>query len=104
MTAFGRKNGPGGMNPGGRPSFGVARPMKGGSPAPTAPRMPQGGEQFPPLPEHATAVPSEAPATPSAGGGKNQDDAMARLSERMNATHENTEVGGFEASVHKIKE
>ena len=30
MSAFGRKNGVGGMAPGARPSFGVARPMKGG--------------------------------------------------------------------------
>jgi len=27
MSAFGRKNGPSGMAPGARPSFGVARPM-----------------------------------------------------------------------------
>ena len=34
MSAFGRKTGVGGMKPGARPSFGVAKPMKGGGPAP----------------------------------------------------------------------
>ena len=32
MSAFGRKNGIGGMQPGARPSFGVAMPMKSGAP------------------------------------------------------------------------
>ena len=48
MSAFGRKNGVGGMAAGARPSFGVARPMKGGIAKPEP--MPAGGEQFPPLP------------------------------------------------------
>ncbi|MCX7628715.1 MAG: hypothetical protein N2038_00530, partial [Geminicoccaceae bacterium] len=35
MNAFGRRNGLGGMAPGSRPAFGVARPLKGGiEPAP----------------------------------------------------------------------
>ena len=92
MSAFGRKNGQAGMASGARPKFGSARPMQGGAPAPSPSenkRDGNGGEQFPPLP---------------AEGGPN-DDAMARLSERMNAQHSNqSEVGGFEASVHKIKE
>ena len=52
MSAFGRKNGAGGMAAGARPNFGVARPMKGGGAAPkSAPEAaPPGGDQFPPLP------------------------------------------------------
>ncbi|MEO7826841.1 MAG: CpaF family protein, partial [Allosphingosinicella sp.] len=48
MSAFGRRPGNGGAS-GGRPSFGVARPMKGlaGGGAPVA--SPEGGDQFPPL-------------------------------------------------------
>ena len=75
MSAFGRKNGVGGMSPGARPSFGVAKPMKGGGAMP-APRAPTpGGEQFPPLPAELDAV---APA-PEANGGPNRGDAMSRL-------------------------
>ena len=97
MSAFGRKNGPAGMAPGARPQFGVARPMQGGGAAP----RPQGGEQFPPLPGSAPA------AAPSAGSSRptSPEEGMARLNERMNSTHSGqSEVGGFEASVHKIKE
>ena len=94
MSAFGRKNGVSGMAPGARPSFGVARPMKGSGALPKEP----GGEQFPPLPA------ADGPAAPSGGGNPNAGDAMSRLSDRANAVHEQVEVGGFEASVHKIKE
>ncbi|MGV3553792.1 MAG: CpaF family protein, partial [Croceibacterium sp.] len=94
MSAFGRKNGVTGLAPGARPSFGVARPMKGG---PT-PKEPGGGEQFPPLPG------SDLPSEPKAAFNPNSGDAMSRLSDRANAVHEQVEVGGFEASVHKIKE
>ncbi|TNE33728.1 MAG: CpaF family protein, partial [Alphaproteobacteria bacterium] len=102
MTAFGRKNGPGGMNPGGRPSFGVARPMKGGAGKP-ADDASQGGKQFPPLPEQGQA-PASAPAPSNNARPTGVEDAMNRLDDRMNSVHETTEVGGFEASVHKIKE
>src|SRR5690606_12357517 len=96
MSAFGRKNGVGGMAPGARPSFGVAKPMKGG-PAPIAPR---GGEQFPPIPGEAPAMEPTAPS-----GAPNRGDAMTRLADRANAVNDHkSEVGGFEASVHKIKE
>ena len=91
MSAFGRKNGVSGMAPGARPSFGVARPMKGGGPAPKE----TGGEQFPPLPASPDAV---------SGGNSDKGDAMSRLADRSNAVHEQVEIGGFEASVHKIKE
>jgi len=89
MSAFGRRNGPGNFGTGTRAQFGVARPMRGDAPAPAA-------EQFPPLPE-----PAEEPVETN----PNKGDAMARLADRMNATHETThKQEGFEASVHKIKE
>ncbi len=95
MSAFGRRNGPGGTAPGARPSFGVARPMKGGAVAGQGAPLP-GGEQFPPLPGEADHFAETAP---------NKGDAMTRLSDRANAVHEsNSQVGGFEQSVHKIKE
>src|SRR6187455_2065530 len=100
MSAFGRKNGIGGMQPGARPSFGVAKPMKSGV---TLPGQRPGGDQFPPLPGELDA----APPPPSSGGGaNNRADAMSRLADRANAAaaEGNSEVAGFEASVHKIKE
>ncbi|MBA4164437.1 MAG: flagellar protein FlaI [Erythrobacter sp.] len=104
MSAFGRRNGPGGLNPGARPSFGIARPMKGGERAAPVQAAPKGGEQFPPLPGQAA---TPAPAAPSSGSSsnRNQDDAMSRLAERSNTSHDNSsDFGGFEASIHKIKE
>ena len=80
MSAFGRKNGAGGMAPGSRPSFGVAKPMRGGAgpgPSQGAAKMPgePGGEQFPPIPadvgENAAANGAAAPAA----GGNRRDDA-----------------------------
>ncbi|HBQ92586.1 MAG TPA: flagellar protein FlaI, partial [Erythrobacter sp.] len=55
MSAFGRKNGPAGINAGARPQFGVAKPMRGGTPTPSpkSPEPDDGGEQFPPLPTDA---------------------------------------------------
>ena len=96
MSAFGRKSGVGAMAAGARPSFGVARPMKGGdAPKSGSAPMPGGGDQFPPLP------PSDAVVDPL---GKNAD-ALSRLAERANGVSEgNYEAQGFEASVHKIKE
>ncbi|KUO55434.1 MAG: flagellar protein FlaI [Sphingomonadales bacterium BRH_c42] len=104
MSAFGRRNGPGGINPGARPSFGVARPMKGGERAAPAQTAPKGGEQFPPLPGQA-AAPDPATRPSGSSSNRNQDDAMSRLAERANNTHDNaSDFGGFEASIHKIKE
>ena len=57
-----------------------------------------GGDQFPPLPgeDDPFATDSSAP---------NKGDAMTRLADRANAIHDSSlQVGGFEASVHKIKE
>ncbi len=101
MSAFGRKSGPGGMQSGERPAFGVARPMKGGdgksakTDAVPLPGADAGGEQFPPLPSE------------SAGGNQSAEpaDAMARLTDRANnVVSGEHKAEGFEASVHKIKE
>jgi pilus assembly protein CpaF len=94
MSAFGKRPGSNGGNGGGRPSFGVARPMKGGG-APAA--EPMGGEQFPPLP----MIPEPLPDSP--GGAI---DAMQRLADRQSASSEagSSRVEGFESSIHKIKE
>ena len=93
------------MRPGAKPAFGVARPMKGGA---SKSEEEKGGEQFPPLPGGAgSAEPakSSAPPPPKPSKGGSTADAMDRLTERMNATHAaEAEAGGFEASVHKIKE
>ena len=98
MSAFGKKGNAGGMKPGARPAFGVARPMKGGG------AVPRGGEQFPPIPGEAAARPAPAPAA-STSRPASTAEAIDRLNERMAAVNEsNSEVGGFEASVHKIKE
>ena len=96
MNAFGKRNGLGGA--GQRPSFGVARPMKGGA-------QPSGGEQFPPVddldeePESTgNDTASTAPATPVG--------AMDRHNDRQNASGAaaSSKGEGFEASVHRIKE
>ncbi|WNO53358.1 CpaF family protein [Stakelama saccharophila] len=102
MSAFGRRGGMGG----GRPSFGVARPMQGGAPERAEDR---GGSQFPPI--EADPLPDsgeEAPPpteTPAPTGGLGMD-AMARLTERQNASGEqgNSRSEGFESSIHRIKE
>jgi pilus assembly protein CpaF len=93
MNAFGKRSSLGsGSGGGGRPSFGVARPMKGGAPT--------GGEQFPAIEEAAlTPEPSIDPNNPLGG-------AMDRLNSRMNASADagSSKQEGFEASVHRIKE
>jgi pilus assembly protein CpaF len=96
VSAFGKKPG----LSGGRPAFGVARPMTGGAggqqssqSAPT-PLPPLGGEQFPSLDS------VELPGTPAP-----KADAMTRLAERSaGAPAEGSNDEGFGASVHKIKE
>lgn len=93
MSAFGKR---GGIS-GGRPSFGVAKPMK----ASTTSAPVEGGDQFPPLEDLA---PSTEPALDSSGGPSSG--AMDRLTARQNASGEqgNSKSEGFEASVHRIKE
>ncbi len=93
MSAFGKR---GSLSAGNRPSFGVAKPMKGGPGGTSA--APEGGDQFPPVEELENAV---APADGAPSGG-----AMDRLTARQNASGEaaSSKSEGFEASVHKIKE
>jgi pilus assembly protein CpaF len=97
MNAFGKRNG---LGAGQRPSFGVARPMKGGAGAAG------GGDQFPPVPEEVP-VPLDTEG-PSDGGGlpAQPGAAMDRLNDRQNSSGEraNHKAEGFEASVHRIKE
>ncbi|WP_188767271.1 CpaF family protein [Novosphingobium endophyticum] len=101
MSAFGRRNGIGGLGQGARPAFGVAKPLTGGSaaekapsPAPGGAPVP-GGNQFPPLPGES----------PAASPPNMREDAMSRLADRANAVHtSDSGQGGFEASIHKIKE
>ena len=105
MSAFGKKNGLGG----GKPSFGVAKPMNGSGKKTAKSDNPEdnlGGNQFPPiesipLPGEGATAPSPSPS-PSA---PDQNDAMARLSERSQPLAEGGDKEeGFGASVHKIKE
>ena len=105
MSAFGRRGGANGI-PGQRPSFGVARPMQGPSPAIPGSDT---ASQFPPI--DPTALPAVEAATPSAesappSGSAAAQDAMARLAVREAASGEAgvSTAEGFEASVHKIKE
>ncbi len=94
MNAFGRRQGLGSA-PGGRPAFGVARPMHGPGPAirPEPESPAPGGDQFPPL---STLAENAGPVP----------DAMQRLAERQAAPTEPTPARGegFEASIHRIKE
>jgi pilus assembly protein CpaF len=103
MSAFGRRGGNSGPT-GGRPSFGIASPMKGpgGRPAPAA--APEGGEQFPPLDTiDFQDADSDSFVPTSADRGA---DAMSRLADRQAASSEapSSKNEGFEASIHRIKE
>ncbi len=99
MSAFGKKNGLGG----GKPSFGVAKPMTGGSKKTAKSENPEddlGGNQFPPI--DSMPLPGESATPPAA---PDPGDAMARLSERSQPLAEGGDKEeGFGASVHKIKE
>ncbi len=99
MSAFGKRGGIGTS----RPSFGVAKPMKGGpsSPTPDSDEGSEGGDQFPPL--DALGQPGEEPDT---SGGVSPSGAMDRLNARQRLSGDAAagKVEGFEASVHKIKE
>jgi pilus assembly protein CpaF len=89
MSAFGKRGGVGGQ----RPSFGVARPMQGGGPAPAPAAPPRD------LPADPFPVNDAEPVAPPL-------DAMQRLADRQAASGEAgfAKAEGFEASVHKIKE
>jgi pilus assembly protein CpaF len=99
MSAFGRRGGANG-NGGGRPSFGVARPMKG--PGGAAPLSLDGGDQFPPLDDLPFAG-DDSFGAPAPG---EKADAMTRLAERQALSSEapTSKNEGFEASIHRIKE
>jgi pilus assembly protein CpaF len=93
MSAFGKRGGIGGAAAN-RPSFGIARPMQGGTAI--KPNEIEGGEQFPPVDLPADGSEQLLPA---------QHDAMARLTSRQDTTETGTSrVEGFEASIHRIKE
>ena len=99
MSAFGKRAGIGAA----RPSFGVAKPMKGGSGGPVSPSTPEpGGDQFPPLDDLTPTV--DAPV--SEEGSAPKQGAMDRLTARQNASGDqgSSKSEGFEASVHRIKE
>ncbi|MEG3147322.1 CpaF family protein [Sphingomonas sp. RT2P30] len=101
MSAFGRRSGVG-QGPGARPAFGVARPMQGGGPA--RPADTDGSDQFPSLGN--LPMPSALDPDPIGNMPGTQQDAMARLQERQNASGEAgaSKMEGFESSIHKIKE
>src|SRR6476469_8489535 len=97
MSAFGKRSGMGGS---GRPSFGVAKPMKGSATGGSSNSELAGGEQFPPIDE-LTPPADGPPSEPGTLGA-----AMDRLTARQNASGDqgSSKVEGFEASVHRIKE
>ncbi|UZK65924.1 CpaF family protein [Sphingomonas sp. M1-B02] len=109
MSAFGRRSGTSGGT-GGRPAFGVARPMQGPGPAPRPSDSPLGGEQFPPigsvpLPGASGDLDIMEQRDPASGSAANGD-AMQRLADRQAQSGDagNSRVEGFEASIHRIKE
>lgn len=96
MSAFGKRGGVNGLP--NRPSFGIARPMQGGSgPAPASARA---GDAAP----ESSAVPLPETETVAVAGPAM--DAMARLASREAASADAavSRQDGFEASIHKIKE
>ena len=96
MNAFGKRNGLG-SGAGGRASFGVARPMKGGA---------GGGDQFPSVDEDDELPETIAPEFGLTTGQAGTGGAMDRLNQRQNASGAAaaSKTEGFEASVHRIKE
>ncbi len=113
MSAFGRRSGMGSAT-GGRPAFGVARPMQGPMPGVRQPDpIPMGGDQFPPissvpLPGGGGLAGPVSIMEPRDPGGPSvaSSDAMQRLAERQAAPAElsGARNEGFEASIHRIKE
>ena len=99
MNAFGKRGGASGG--GGRPQFGVAKPMKSGGASPASASVPDEAEQFPPVSDLTSSLDGGAPE-PSAVGGA----AMDRLNNRQNGDggQASSKAEGFEAAVHRIKE
>jgi pilus assembly protein CpaF len=91
---------------GGRPSFGVARPMQGSGPA--RPADLDNAPQFPPLGQMPLAGGDLEPMPGEQSGAMPQGvgDAMQRLADRQALSGEagNSRVEGFETSIHRIKE
>ena len=79
MSAFGKRGGMGG----GRPNFGVAKPMKGGpAAAAVSSSAPEpGGEQFPPLDDLTPAI--DAPSAPKTASQRRRHGSPHRASERQ---------------------
>jgi pilus assembly protein CpaF len=107
MSAFGKRPGTGGA--GGRPAFGVARPMQGGGASPVRPddEALSGGSQFPPVQSapFGGPPPGEDGALAEVVVAAPHMDAMARLAQReADVDDAPKKVEGFEASIHKIKE
>ena len=100
MSAFGRRNG---MNPGqpNRPAFGVARPMHGGGRPDDSTDAGMSAGDIVAKPVEELLGDQFSPNMPAAAV-----DAMARLTERQNASAEagSSRSEGFEASIHRIKE
>lgn len=90
----------GGNGGGGRPSFGTARPMKGGG---FVKQDEEGGDQFPPL--ESVEIPDAEPV-PLEGPAADRHAKMAMLAERQTLSGEqaSSRTEGFEASIHRIKE
>lgn len=98
MNAFGRKNSAGQFSSGSKPSFGVARPMKGAS------RQKEVDEQAAGLMDDNPGVDLGFEEIPL-GENTAITEAMNRLNDRVNSINASSvELQGFEASVHKIKE
>lgn len=98
MNAFGRKNSAGQFSSGSKPSFGVARPMKGAS------RQKEVDEQASGLMDDNPGVDLGFEEIPL-GENTAITEAMNRLNDRVNSINASSvELQGFEASVHKIKE
>ncbi len=105
----------GGSGGGGRPAFGVARPMQS---TPARPSDTEGASQFPPLegvplPGAALDGDGAAPSPFTFGDFSGADpaagvnaEAMQRLADRQAASGEagSSRVEGFESSIHRIKE
>ncbi|MEZ0497196.1 CpaF family protein [Sphingomonas sp. IW22] len=98
MSAFGRRNGVGG---GGRPAFGVARPMHGPGSGRTEPDH---GDQFPPL--DSLPVPGAPSNDADLATSSLTGDALQRLADRQAASGDaaQSRAEGFETSIHRIKE
>jgi len=106
MNAFGRKTAPG-ATPGARPAFGVAKPLRGddaGIPhAVREPHLAADGEQ--PDSFASDLEPGAPGAMAEIGSAAPRADAMSRLTDRANALDSApADGGGFDASLHKIKE